>query len=103
MIGTVFTVGGLVIGLVSALIGVRNSLVGRVRTRRLAEIHDLGDRQIAAGVYEMGRDLAAADDYGKRSYDAMMFDLRKWTYRQFYPRSVEECLTTSSDNPGAIR
>jgi hypothetical protein len=62
---------------------VRNELTFRMRSRRYDEIHAHNVRLIEMGGIP---DLNAYDDMP--SYEAMLFDVRRWTYRQFYPQAV---------------
>lgn len=69
------------------LLLVRNELVFRIRARRLSEIHDLNVQQIGRPdfIAVMEQRYAELDSPG---YADMVLDLRRWTYRQFFPQEV---------------
>lgn len=77
------------------LVLVRNHIVYRIRTRRLHEIHTVCVRETTAMLDEktMSELIEAIsrryDDLDSPSYRAMVFDIRRWTYKQFYPNPVE--------------
>jgi hypothetical protein len=64
----------------SALLIVRNHLVYRAVSRRTEEIHEHNFQAIEAGKYDALLSYSAVGHY-----DSMLFDITKWTYRQFYP------------------
>jgi hypothetical protein len=66
---------------ICALVLVRNKLVYSITRRRLDEIHRENHAAINAGTFTDAM-LARYDEMP--SHDSMLFDLRKWTYRQFY-------------------
>lgn len=67
---------------------VRNHIVFAVRCRRLHEIKTACDLQLANhGIFAMADKWY--EEFERVSYDAMVFDLRRWTYKQFYPNPVE--------------
>lgn len=59
---------------------VRNKITFEHQMRRLEEIHDYYQRGFDLGIYPSGFQLY--DEMPR--YYAMMFDLTKWTYRQFF-------------------
>lgn len=68
------------------LFALRNRLVFKVRMRRLDEIYSANMKAIHNGrmppyMYEKYHDA--------QSYDEQIIDLKKWTYRQFYPEVLE--------------
>jgi hypothetical protein len=68
-----------------ALFIARNSLVFRIRRRRLDAIYAHYMAEIDAGnLSDPARITAAYDEFDAPSYEAMLLDLRRWTYRQFY-------------------
>ena len=80
--------------LVLVLLLVRNHLVFSIRRRRLNKIHETNLKSIDRLSEAQLRD--APDLIEKRyadmeslSYEAMLFDLRRWTYKQFYPEEVK--------------
>lgn len=78
-----------------AVMMVRNQLVYNARRRRSDEIYQYSGVLIAEGTrakYPIS--LWSVDDYGKYSYSEMMWMFRCWTYKQFYPRPVEETLAS---------
>jgi hypothetical protein len=69
---------------------VRNDLVYRIRIRRIDEIHEHNVRVIRGHDFSGGtRPLTVDFNLSDPSYDAMLFDLRRWTYAQFYPVAPE--------------
>jgi hypothetical protein len=82
-----FVVIVLALGAIGPFIAWRNHLVFTARIRRIDEIAAANKRDIAR--HEYGRlDLRWAE-FRATTYDAMLFDLRRWTYRQFYPEDVQ--------------
>jgi hypothetical protein len=79
--------------LIAALIGVfvmllRNELVFRIRRRRIDAISDACQRDL--GRPDFGALLNARyAELDSPSYGQMVSDLRRWTYRQFYPQEVK--------------
>ncbi len=65
----------------SVLIFIRNFIVGKVQLRRIEEIHATYLALIENNEFDSLLDYETS----KRSYGADLFDLRKWTYKQFYP------------------
>lgn len=61
----------------------RNALVLMVGLRRIEEVRRRNIRAIDEGRYT----LSMSDDYPDawQHYPLFMIDLRKWTYRQFFP------------------
>lgn len=75
--------------LVLAAIGmVRNHIVYGIRTRRLFEIKALADKGVADDAAYKNV-VRWYEDFDKFTYNAMVFDLTRWTYKQFYPNPVE--------------
>lgn len=73
-----------------ALMGVmlvRNEIVYRVRRTRIAEIAQANERDIGHPDFIEVMEARYAE-LDSPSYEAMLFDLRCWTYRHFYPRAV---------------
>lgn len=66
------------------LVLVRNQLVFRATMRRIDEIHKENSAAIDAGI-----DTAfGLNRYSEiPSHESMLFDLRKWTYQQFFPET----------------
>ena len=61
---------------------VRNELVYRMRIRRIDEIHEFIVNATDTQLFDA---RAYKDFRDGPTYDQMVWDLRKWTYRQFYP------------------
>ena len=66
----------------------RNQMVLDVRLRRIDEISKFAIDNNICEPY-------STDDYGRMTYDAMLWDFRKWKYEHFYPRTVATCLATA--------
>lgn len=66
----------------------RNNLVFKHRTRRLYEIKVACDLQLSNRNFLASMERYYAE-YNKVSYGSMLFDVTKWTYKQFYPNPVE--------------
>ena len=89
---------------------VRNGLVFRAQMRRNSEI--LAWTRLPRSPrnrlwFLPPNQLWAAAGYVDDNYNRMLWDFRCWTYRQFYPRSVEEMLaadtpTTNPFHPDAV-
>lgn len=62
----------------------RNFMVYGFRVRRMREIHQFNLACIVKREYERALDYDAV----LGSYDSMLWDVRKWTFRQFYPSSL---------------
>lgn len=81
-----------VIVFVTALFLVRNEVVYRVRVRRINYIyqHNLklldNHRFITDTGYSPFQRLSYEPE---QSYDQMLFDFRKWTYKDFFPEEVK--------------
>lgn len=74
----------------SCVLGVRNHLVFKYRMRRLDEIHTFCLRSIAFDQIDCMPEIDRRyDEIDNPSYNMMVFDITKWTYRQFYPKPVE--------------
>jgi hypothetical protein len=69
---------------IGALLLIRNELVYKMNMRRIAEIHAAIQRAIDQGQFAYSM-FAAYDEMP--SYDAQLFDLSKWSYAQFFPKS----------------
>jgi hypothetical protein len=72
---------------ISIFMLLRNKLVFKAQMRRIEEISAASKRDIAR--HEYGRLDQRWADFRATTYDAMLFDLRRWTYRQFYPEDVQ--------------
>lgn len=57
-----------------AFFGFRIWLVSSIRERAIDAVYDRPDWRVARLIYSQGPD-----------YDAMIYDLRKWSFKQFYP------------------
>jgi len=84
----------LTIAVMSFLGLVRNHIVFRHRRRRLAEIHHKGMAELEARGNEItnaeiARHMRRYEVFDKTSYNSMLLDLTKWTYKQFYPEPVQ--------------
>lgn len=65
---------------IGVLFLVRNAVVYCHKERRRDWIHSHNQAKINAGLYDQKLDYSKAGG----NYHAMMLDLRKWTYKQFY-------------------
>lgn len=65
---------------------VRNGIVLRICMRRIEEIHRLNHERIDAGTWSES-DLLRYQQLPNQY--AMVLDLRKWTYRQFFPEASQ--------------
>lgn len=65
----------------------RNQLVFSIRMKRINAIHAKNESDIGNPDFTrvMTRRYSELDS---PSYNAMLFDARRWTYRQFYPAEV---------------
>ncbi len=61
---------------------IRNHLVYGAGKRRIQEISALSNAEIDAGVYDLFKERYR--EFMDESYAKQLFDLTKWTYRQFY-------------------
>jgi hypothetical protein len=66
---------------------IRNRIVHRARTRRIDEISEACKQDISRGCLDCWK--RRYDELDSQSYDAMLYDFRRWTYRQFYPEAVK--------------
>ena len=67
---------------IAALLLIRNSLIYRYRTRAIDEVHKKATAAINRGDLNWKKYYRLYEESG--SYDAMIFDLTKWKYSQFY-------------------
>lgn len=70
------------------LLLVRNELVFRANKRAIKLVSEANKRLIKSGLYSSYDFWSVYDSYP--SYNAMMLDLRKWTFKQFYPGLEEK-------------
>lgn len=68
---------------ICALAMARNELVHRLRMRRLREVSARADLLIRQHKFDDWRPLYA--EVEATNYFLQVLDLRKWTYRQFWP------------------
>lgn len=73
---------------IAAIVLNRSQLVYKARIRRIGEISAACNRDLLRdGFYaRMERRYAELD---AQSYCSQLLDLRRWTYRQFFPSEVE--------------
>lgn len=67
----------------------RGNIVYRVGLRRLAEIRQVHDREIATGTFVISKVQQRYEEFGRPTFLYKVLDLRKWTYKQFYPNPIE--------------
>lgn len=68
------------------LLGIRNKIVFKNHCRRAAEIHARNCSAINNGCFEE----RMYDDYARiGNYTLDLLDLRKWSYRQFFPENLK--------------
>jgi hypothetical protein len=85
---TVFASVLALILLIVAVMLIRNELVFRARLHRIDKISEAMDRDLGRSDFiELLRRRYA--ELGSPSYNAMLLDFSRWTYRQFYPQEVE--------------
>ena len=68
------------------VMAIRNNIVYGIRCKANKIISEHCNSLIRKGEYQSGYDYFAV----KGSYDKMMWQLHKWTFKQFYPDGVIE-------------
>ena len=80
-------IASMLVGLLGVLLLLRNRLVSAVRMKRLEAIARRANQLIAQRLDRSWMQLYSDFQAGP-SYMSMVFDLRKWTYRDFYPEDL---------------